>query len=255
MKSIIEDFKTHVKNVKIETGNTRHCGKEGHWLEKKMGVKPNQKNEPDIEGYEMKKHSKGKITLGDYSASEYAFSKHGKRNRLNDINHWTDDDIMSRHQFIKMFGSQNPLKHNRYSWSGSCVPKYNEWNDFGQTIDIQNDDIHIIYSRCKDTRTHDKEILNMLNQEQVVIALWTKAKMKACIERKFNNKGFFICKKQGDSYNKICFGKCFTFEHFISQFRTNKIIFDSGMYMGNNRNYSLFRGNQDFWESLIIEEY
>ena len=33
-----------------------------------------------------------------------------------------------------------------------------------------------------------------------------------------------------------------------------KIIFDSGMYDGNSRNYSQFRGSC-FWNELISEEY
>ena len=60
----------------------KHCGKEGHWLEDKMGIKHNSKNEPDIFGYEMKKNS-SKITFGDFSASEYLFSK--KREILNKL--------------------------------------------------------------------------------------------------------------------------------------------------------------------------
>ena len=55
-----------------------------------MGIEHNAKNKPDIHGYEMKKHSKGKITLGDYSASEYAFSKKNKRKIINEINNWTE---------------------------------------------------------------------------------------------------------------------------------------------------------------------
>jgi len=36
--------------------------------------------------------------------------------------------------------------------------------------------------------------------------------------------------------------------------KNKKIIFDSGMYDGNSRNYSQFRGS-GFWNELIIEEY
>lgn len=43
-----------------------------------MGIKHNAKNEPDINGYEMKKSS-NKITLGDFSASEYLFSGKNKK--------------------------------------------------------------------------------------------------------------------------------------------------------------------------------
>ena len=39
-----------------------------------MEISHNSNNEPDILGYEMKKNS-SKITFGDFSASEYLFSK------------------------------------------------------------------------------------------------------------------------------------------------------------------------------------
>ena len=64
-----------------------------------------------------------------------------------------------------------------------------------------------------------------------------------------NKKGFFICKKIGNTYEKICFGKTFNYEYFIECIKNKKIIFDSGMYDGNNRNYS------NFWNELIIEEF
>jgi len=75
------------------------------------------------------------------------------------------------------------------------------------------------------------------------------------INNKFNQKGFFICKKIDNTYQQICFGNPFNFNNFIQFFKTNKIIFDSGMYEGNNRNYSHFRGSGKFWKELIIEEY
>jgi len=78
---IITLFNTHVKGVKIcleECQNIKHSGKEGYWLETKMDIKHNAKNEPDINGYEMKKSS-NKIILGDFSASEYLFSGKNKK--------------------------------------------------------------------------------------------------------------------------------------------------------------------------------
>ena len=78
--------------------------------------------------------------------------------------------------------------------------------------------------------------------------------MKPHIDNKFYKKGFFICKKINSTYEKICFGKAFNFEYFIECIKYKKIIFDSGMYDGNTRNYSQFRGSC-FWNELIIEEY
>lgn len=70
---ILDLFNKNVRGVEIcIDSNKKYCGKEGYWLETKMGVSHNDKNEPDINGYEMKKYSK-KTTLGDFSASEYMF--------------------------------------------------------------------------------------------------------------------------------------------------------------------------------------
>jgi hypothetical protein len=152
---IITLFNNNVKGVEIclKGKNKNHCGAEGHWLETKMGIKHNAKNEPDINGYEMKKQS-SKTTIGDFSASEYAFSGKNKRNNINNHNNWTDDIKIDRTNFIKYFGNPNVNKNNRYSWSGSCVPTYNNWNSNGQNLLIlENNDIVIYYSFKYDTRT------------------------------------------------------------------------------------------------------
>ena len=78
--------------------------------------------------------------------------------------------------------------------------------------------------------------------------------MKPHINNKFNKNGFFICKKINNKYEKICFGNSFNFEYFIECIKNKKVIFDSGMYDGNTRNYSHFRGTC-FWDELITEEY
>jgi hypothetical protein len=253
---IITLFNTHVRGVEIFlTGkHINHCGKEGHWLETKMGIKHNPKNEPDINGYEMKKSSI-KTTLGDFTASEYIFSQKNKRNTINILNNWCDEIKISKSDFIKTFGNPNPKKNNRYSWSGSCVPTYNNWNSNGQILTInENNDIIIYYSFSKDTRNIKIKFPSFLQNDNIVIALWKSSKMKQHIENKFNKKGFFICKKINNRYEKICFGKTFNYDYFIECMKNKKIIFDSGMYDGNNRNYSHFRGS-NFWNELIIEEY
>ena len=253
-QQIITLFNNNVKGVEIcvEGQNINHCGKEGHWLETKMCIKHNAKNEPDINGYEMKTSS-SKTTLGDFSASEYTFSK--KRNIINNLNNWTDEIKLNRSDFIKTFGNPNPKKNNRYSWSGSCVPTYNIWNSNGQIITInENKDVIIYYSFSNDTRDRKVDFPIFLKNDNIVIALWKVEKMKLHINNKFNKNGFFICKKINFKYEKICFGKPFNFEYFIECIKNKKIIFDSAMYNGNTRNYSQFRGS-GFWNELIIEEY
>tara|TARA_B000000477_G_scaffold124579_1_gene132840 strand:+ start:6741 stop:7535 length:795 start_codon:yes stop_codon:yes gene_type:complete len=222
---IITLFNTYVKGVEIclEGQNIKHCGKEGHWLETQMGINHNGKNEPDIYDYEMKKSS-SKTTLGDFSASEYAFSRKNKRNNINTLNNWTDKITLSRSDFIKTFGNPNPSKGNRYSWSGSCVPTYNNWNSNGQILTInENNDIIIYYSFSKDTRSVKMNFPLFLQTDNIVISLWKSSKMKAHINNKFNKKGFFICKKIGSTYEKICFGKAFKFEYFIECIKNKKI--------------------------------
>ena len=251
---IIKRFYENVKNkeINIINKNSKHSGKEGHWLEYKMGINPNSKNEPDINGYEIKKES-SKITLGDYSASEYIFSR--KRNYINEFNNWNENIKISKNNFIKYFGSPNIKKNNRYSWSGECVPKYNNWNKYGQNLLIlDNNDIAIFYSYNEDKRIIKETFPNFLKNNNIMIALWKEEKMRNHINNKFNINGFFICKKINNKYQKICFGRPFDFEYFIDCIKNKSIIFDSGMYQGNNRNYSVFRGT-NFWNNLITEEY
>jgi hypothetical protein len=255
---IINKFNTCVKGVEIclSNANIKHCGKEGHWLETKMEIHHNSKNAPDIMGYEMKKASNTKITLGDFSASEYAFSNKNKRNVINQHNSWTDaNNQMNRTEFIKYFGNPNPLKHNRCSWSGSCVPTYSAWNANGQNLLVlDNSDIVIYYSYEQDLRATKSNFPEYLKLGIILIVLWKSDKLRAHINNKFNNNGFFICKKIGDTYESICFGRPFDFDYFIVCIKNKKIIFDSGMYAGNSRNYSHFRGSH-FWMELITEEF
>lgn len=248
---IIELFKTNVKGKGIIC-KTKHCGEEGHWLETQMGIHHNNKNEPDIFGYEMKKLSK-KITFGDFSASEYLFSK--KHKLLDNKN--KKIIIITKNQFCQYFGMPNALKNNRYSWSGSCVPKYNKFNECGQVMIFnRNNDLCIYYSYKKDKRETKKDLPEFLKENIVLIAIWTYDNLKNKINNKFNNNGFFLCQKVDTTFEKICFGKPFDVEYFINHIKLKNIIFDSGMKENNNRNYSHFRSSsKNFWEVLIIEEY
>ena len=80
-EKIVSLFMENVKEKKY-TKKSNNDGEEGQWLEKKMGLKLNSKNAPDIGGYEMKKDSK-KISFGDWSG-EYLFSQ--KKELINNIN-------------------------------------------------------------------------------------------------------------------------------------------------------------------------
>lgn len=254
---IIERFMNRVKGVQIPKFlKNKHCGKEGHWLETLMEIKHNCRNLPDLYGYEMKKYSP-KITFGDFSASEYLFSKN--RSILNKLNKWNaDTTIMTRTEFIKYFGTPNPAKQNRYSWSGTCIPTYGEWNFCGQILLFTNKlDLYIMYSYKKDTRKCKKAYPQYLQKGNIYIAFWENTKLKNCINKKYNQNGFFLCKKdKTNTYQTICFGKAFDYEFFVQNIKNKNIIFDSGMYTGNSRNYSQFRSRaSNFWDALIVEVY
>lgn len=242
---ILELFNKKVRGKKFDKDvNNSHCGSEGHWLENLMGILPNSYNEADILGYEMKKDS-NKITFGDWGASIYIFNKRKYK--------------LTRDNFLKMFGSTNPKKNNRLSWSGKVFPKYGlEYNYAGQRIRfLQNDNLVIEYSYKNDSR---KEKIffpkDFKTNEPIELACWTKFKLEKHILKKFGVKGFFICKKNKENiYDRICFGKVIDFQFFKRGLENNKIILDSGMYQGNSRNYSQFRASKSLWYDLLTEEY
>ncbi len=77
--------------------------------------------------------------------------------------------------------------------------------------------------------------------------------LKYRIENKFNNRGFVIFTKNlYHIYDKCLFGKKITFELFVKMIKNYQIIFDSGMYETNDRNYSQFRANKNIWNSLLL---
>jgi hypothetical protein len=243
-EKIIQLFMTNVKGKEIKI-----------MRKNQMKIKHNCKSEPDIFGYEMKKNAK-KITFGDISANEYLFSKN--KQTIEKLNNWNENEhTITRNEFIKYFGKSNPKKNNRYSWSGSCVPNYGVWNDFGQILLFDdNSNLFIKYSFEKDTRSCKIDYPIFLHKNDIIIAMWKCEKLEKHINIKYNNKGFFICKKNDDKYDKICFGKPFDYNYFVDNIKKRNIIFDSGMYVGNNRNYSHFRSlANNFWFKLIVEEY
>lgn len=179
------------------------------------------------------------------------------REKLKKLNHGKDINI-TRKQFIEIFGTKNEKKNNRYSWSGKCFPNVYKYNDCGQKIEVLNNGDVIIKYCYKYDRRINSEILSILGiekDETISIAMWSKDWLQKKVEDKFNMKGFFICKKKDNIYDKICFGPPFNYSYFIEQFKNGKIILDSGMYQGNGRNYSNFRADGKLWNSLINEEY
>ncbi len=118
-RKIINLFTKKVKGKKADLSKytVKHAGKEGHWLEKQIGIKPNADNLPDLYGYEMKKSTKSKTTFGDWSADYYIFrdEKYG----------------INRDTFLQIFGKPNMKKKGRFSWSGEPIPTIKKFNTFG----------------------------------------------------------------------------------------------------------------------------
>lgn len=248
-ETIVELFRNKVRGKRYEKIKDQHCGAEGHWLEKQFGISHNSSNAPDIMGYEMKKQSK-KITFGDWSADEYIYNPKNMLLKLNE-----NIPIIDRETFIKTFGTPNLKKKNRYSWSGKCSPKYNKYNDYGQILIVNDENIYAIYKHNQDKYIDIKPPW-VKHHEILILAYWSKEKLNRLITNKFNQKGFFICKKNSNGiYNKICFGQKIDYQFWLECVKKNIIIFDSGMYQGNARNYSQWRASRKFWDSLIIEEF
>ena len=229
------------KNVRGKTGEAKagHDGAGGHWLERQMGVKANASNAPDLFGYEMKNDTTSKTTFGDWSPNEKIFGKKCS---------------ITRDDFLRIFGKRNAEKEGRLSWSGEPCPKYGKYNKFGQTLAIDADqNIRAIYSYSKDLRLNKAQIVPPKMQvENLVLATWRHDKLRAKLERKFNQNGWFKCLKDDDGkYCQIVFGKPMNYESWIALVKTGVVFFDSGMYQGNNRPYSQWRAQNSYWESLI----
>lgn len=235
-QQVIDLFNDRLKGKSPPPFSKGHNGAEGHWVETQLGIKHNKKNKPDIFGFECKKDSKHKITFGDWSADLYPWSPNWE------IQTEVLCPVMSREIFIKTFGT---LKGNRYSWSGTCFPKYEQWNSCGQTIVINDDNsICIYYHNIYDNRSNKLQI-----NGKILIAKWTTLKSK--VENKFGQKGFFICKKKQEIYDYIVFGYPLDYKLFLAGIREGNIILDSGMKEMNARNYSAWRASCNFWNKLL----
>lgn len=264
-EDIIELFMKNVKgkSPNVERTNERHDGRLGHWLEQQFGVTANADNEADLMGYELKNETSSKTTFGDWSANIYVFTS-SKYSPLFD----GENKHEKQDSFVKIFGKPNEEKGGRYSWSGSPCPKIDHYNDFGQILAVEsNNDIVALYSYSKDKRPDKSDIVpEELQIENLEIARWygehsptTKRRdkcLKAKLEDKFNDKGWFTCKTdENGEYDRICFGEPVNYEDWIDLVKKGIVFFDSGMYEGNYRPYSQWRANNKFWDSLITETY
>ena len=238
--NLVQLFYKYLYNLPRSKNNRFH-GYEGYFIENKFGIKPNSNNSPDILGFELKKQS-DKISFGDWSPTKFAFEI-------------PNSFIKYREDFFRIFGNFNENK-NRYSWSGKCIPKYGEWNYNGTILKFnKNGDLKIKYNFKKDTRKN-KYLLIPKKYRNVTlkVAYWTKDKLQEHIENKFNINGFIIINHCNNKYNGLSFGRKINFELFCELIKQKYIIFDPGMYQGNNRKYCQFRAYQNIWNKLIINQ-
>lgn len=245
-QKIIRLFNKMVKGKKANLTNyqSKHDGKEGHWLETQMNIRPNASNLPDLYGYEMKKATKGKTTFGDWSANYYIFQD--KKYKI------------TRDIFLQIFGKSNMKKGGRFSWSGEPCPTIKAYNYFGQKLFVDiNKNILVKYSYSKDQRKNKNKIVPVdMQKDNLVIAHWDVLSIKGKLENKFNVKGWFRCLKDANGvYSQIVFGDPVTFKNWIKGVESGEIFFDSGMYQGNVRPYSQWRANNLYWNNLITSTY
>ena len=245
---IIRIFKENVCGVMpdISGSDPRHSGREGHWLEDRMGIRHNASNAPDLFGYEMKKRTSGVITLGSWDPNYWMFRD--PENRLD------------RDGFLRAFGQPNPEKGNRMSWSGSPVPKIDRINGFGMRIEVGSEAISFFYSFSSDKRPEKNTLVPPnLQREELEVCKWNltgRKSLREKVEKKFNQLGWFECiKNEAGAYTGLAFGNPFTFETFLDYFRRGLVYFDCGMYEGNPRNYCQWRSRNSFWDTLISERY
>lgn len=243
--TIIKIFNQNVKGKGVFLAKN-HDGSEGHRLEKMFNLKTNSRNEPDILGFELKKESQ-KVTFGDFSATEYLYNKN--KPILICIN--GRDINISRERFIEIFGTKNP-KNNRFSWSGKNFPKLGVWNDRGQTIKVDEENIVIYYDYQLD------KLKAFPSERPMAIAFWSAdgpKSIKAKVENKFGKNGFVIVNIVDGVYHSLKFGRKITYSKFLELFKERRIILDSGMHEGNSRNYSHFRAYKNIWNQLCESKF
>ena len=249
-KKIIDVFVNNVKGKRPLIHGNAHHGSHGHWLEKQMGIKPNAKNSADILGYEMKTHTSSKTSFGDWSPDKSLWGRYRSELGVAKLNRDAE--------FLVAFGQQNPNKSGRYSWSGLPVPKVKNYNRFGQKLIVTpTQDIQAIYSFSADMRPNKAELVpKELQKERVLVAQWTKAKIKPKLENKFNQRGWFRCTVDDRGvFNGIEFGNPMNYENWLNLVREGHVFFDSGMHQGNRRPYSHWRAANNLWDKLVVERY
>jgi len=248
----------------LPKGKLKHDGWEGHWLQEQFGLIADAKNAPDLDGFELKDDTgTGVTTFGDWSADEYIFFSHEncENNRIKAAECAKCKSAqLNRATFLRTFGTPNPEKNNRHSWSGSVCPKINHINKYGQVLTVDVDGtVRGEYHFSHDKRSNKTDLVPIsLQNDGVSLATWHGESIKSKLENKFKEHGWFKCIQESGGHGKyvgIQFGGPIEFEDWIEQVRLGNVYFDSGMYEGNSRKYSQWRASNRFWTSLVEETY
>jgi hypothetical protein len=244
-------------------GNSLHDGSDGHWLQVQFGLEADNKNAPDLLGFELKTGTRGKTTFGDWSADRYLFYSHQKCEASTVTAESCvkcSNSNLSRPEFFKLFGSPNPMKNGRFSWSGEVFPKVGLFNQSGQKMNVdESGNISTVYLFEEDKRvTRNSLVPPMFQTNLVETAFWSSQTLKERLEKKFNVLGWFKCLRESNGsgpYTQLVFGKPIDFPTWINLVRSGHVYLDSGMYDGNNRPYQNWRASNSVWDSLSEELY
>jgi hypothetical protein len=245
-KKIIKIFNSNLLNKKPDVSgyNQNQEGRYGDWAEKMMGIKRNNKNKPDLFGFEQKNKTTSKTSYGDWSWSDAIFKKKSELYKC------------TREEFFQIFCKPNPEKNNRLSWSGEPFPKLGLPNNFGQWLEVdKSNNVIAYYSYSRDKRK-DKEqkVPAQFRVDNLTLAIWSAEKLKKKLESKFNELGWFSLKQNKEGYyTDIVFGDPITFDVWIEWVKDKKVFLDSGMYQGNPRPYQNWRSSNTFMEHILSE--
>ena len=225
------------KKLDVATYNENHHGKEGHWLEKQMGVKHNASNLPDLFGFEMKNGTNNKTTFGDWTPN---IDKEG--NKI-EKKWWNKGYVQEKKEFMQKYGKFNEDK-KRYSWA--LPTKYMQFNNHGQKLEINNAGVFIIYNKNYDSLYENREMKD--DSENQKILGWSHDLLKNNLENKFNKNGYFICKSNKEKvYTSIQFFDPITYDEWTNSIRNDSVFFDSGTKEGNSRPYMSWRAQNTWW--------
>lgn len=230
------------KNLKGKVFNKNEDNKvkafdEGHWIEKQLGISSNNNDETILYGFELRSSLPEKLTFGDWRADYYIFN---------------DEKFdISRNEFLRIFGTYN-IKKDRYAWTGFYNLKPGMYNEFGQKIEVDTyGNIFIEYNYNQDKRKVN-QIAEKFKLQSIKIAQWDSESIRNKIEDKFNQLGWiFFEKNEIGEYSNITFAQPINFDYWIIELKKGNVFFDSGMYEGNVRYYSLWRAKKKFFDNIL----